>query len=108
MSRISGLPKLPSPGKQWAYAYVSPMAIDDDDPKCFAELINAATKKASANKYDYIVLGLAAAHPLLDIARKICRYREYISHLYLVAWDKSPANINRIKAAIPHPEVALL
>ena len=107
-SSLTGVPRLPPCGKPWAYAYVSPMAIDDDNPELFTRLLLANLHRAPTRGYDYVILGLAETHPLLGVARRSIRHREYTSHLYLVTWDGLPAQLDRLRLAVPHPEVALL
>ena len=105
---ITGLPRLPTVGEPWAYAYVSPLAIDNDDPDVFIRLLQATIRRAGQLGYDYVLLGLAESHPLLATAQRAVRHRRFASSLYLVTWDELPFNFERVKNAIPHPEISLL
>jgi len=108
-SRLSGRIRLPSVGKPWSYAYISPMAVDEDNPDVFTRLLQSTLWRARIKGYDYVLLGLADRHPLLGVARSVARYRrEYTSQLYLVSWDEPPIKTDVTQNAVPHPEAALL
>jgi ribosomal protein S18 acetylase RimI-like enzyme len=101
-----GTPRLPDPGSLLPHAYVSHLAVDDDDPTLFQALIEAACADARAAGYAYLVLGLAAGHPWLPWLRRRFRAREYPSILYTVHWDAGEST--PLDDRLPHVEAALL
>jgi hypothetical protein len=108
LSRILGTPRLPAPGAPLAQAYLSHLAVDGDDPVVFARLLLFALAEAGRRGLDYLVAGFAEGHPLLPVARKLRRAREYASLLQLVHWEDGRAAVEALDGRVPHVEVALL
>jgi hypothetical protein len=96
--------RLPPVGEPLAQAHLSHVADDDDNPHVLAALLAAAMRDAHRARLDYLTIGFAARHPLSEVVRRCYRCREYVSILYSVHWDQSPA----LDGRIPHPEVAVL
>ena len=97
--------RLPPIGAVWPMAFVSHLAVDDDDPAVFTGLLTAAMRKARRTDCRWLALGLAARHPLANVVREQYRPREYASILYLVP---EPGREPVLDGRIPHPEVAVL
>lgn len=98
-------PRLPDPGSTLPHAYVSHLAVDEDDPDLFQALIESACAESRSAGYASLVLGLAARHPWLAWLRRRFRAREYPSILYTVHWDDEEAVLDD---RLPHVEAALL
>jgi hypothetical protein len=107
-ARLVGAPRFPDPGTALPHAYLSHVAVDGDDPKVFARLLRAALDEARRRRYAYVVAGFAERHPLLAVARGLCRAREYGSLLHVVHGEGGAAAASRLDGRVPHVEVALL
>ena len=61
----SATPRLPDPGEALPHAYLSHVAVDEDDPDVFEALAEAAYAEARVRGLAYVVAGFAAGHPFL-------------------------------------------
>ena len=95
---------LPRVGEPIAFAHLAPLAVDDDEPAVLVALLRAALAAARDAGLEFLSVGLATRHPLVDVVRRACPGREYASTLYAVEWGDPAAFDGRIA----HPEVALL
>lgn len=107
LSRLVAIPRLPPPGEPLATAFLSHLAIDDDDPEVFLALLLAVYNDSLGHDLDYLVIGFASRNPFLQAVRRTFHCREYKSVIYLVHWQGGPAPIN-LDGRCPHLEVALL
>jgi hypothetical protein len=89
-------------------AFVSHLAIDDDDPVTVLALLAAASTWAVERGLDYLHLGLAARHPLLRAVQRAFRHRRYVSRIYLVHWADGASEAGALGDRVPHLEVAVL
>jgi ribosomal protein S18 acetylase RimI-like enzyme len=108
LSRVLGGPHLPEPGEPLPHAYVSHVAVDDDDPAIFRTLVETAHAEACARRYAYVVIGFAAGHPWLPWLERRFRPRRYASLLYTVDWGAGAAAVEALDGRLPHVEAALL
>ncbi|MEQ1504009.1 MAG: hypothetical protein ABMB14_17335 [Myxococcota bacterium] len=99
-----GIPRLPAPGAPLKHAYLSHLAVDDDDPEVARALVTWAHDRSLGAGYSYLTTMLAVRHPLYAVLRRALRPLEYRSMLYLAAWATLPPT----PTAIPHLEVAVL
>lgn len=96
---------LPAPGETLPMAFLSHLAVDEDDPDVFRALVSAALQHAGRGAgLRWLLLGLAEGQPLLPVARRF-RPREYGSVLYAV---RSPECRLALDERIPHIEIAIL
>jgi hypothetical protein len=101
---LASLPQLPAPGSTLAQAYLSHVAVEDDDPAIFRALLAAGSTLARKRGFELALTGFAAGHPFAAVVAR-ARPITYRSLLYLVHWpDAEPAISDRL----PHPEIALL
>jgi hypothetical protein len=105
LAPILGTPRLPDPGNSLPHAYLSHLAVDDDDPEIFRALVEAAHAEARARRFVYVVIGLAARHPWTTWLEKRFKPRTYSSILYAVLWEDESTFLD---GRMPHVEVALL
>lgn len=104
---IRGKPMLPAAPCELGLAYLSHLAVDQNDPEKFRDLISRARVAAAARGIRYLALGLTTAHPLHGVlARSFPNYR-YTSRLYTVHWEKG-AICEHVHGRIAHVEVAVL
>jgi hypothetical protein len=109
LSPLMGTPRLPAPGNALQLAYVSHLAVDDDDPRLFQVLWSAVVSSARKRGFEQLVAGFASTHPLLPALRRTSRAREYESILYAAHGDAAGESAIRALEGRPvHLEVALL
>jgi len=108
LSWVLGTPRLPDPGQPLPHAYVSHVAIDEDDPEIFEALVESAHAEACRRRYAYVVIGFAAGHPWLPWLERRFRPRRYESVLYTVDWGEGAAAVAALDGRLPHVEAALL
>jgi hypothetical protein len=97
---------LPPVGGVLPFGFVSHLAVDEDDPDIFSDLIGVARSGAGREGCRWLALGLAARHPLAEQVRRQFRgTREYESILYLV---HEPGSEVALDGRVPHLEVAVL
>jgi hypothetical protein len=99
---------LPDPGEPLPHAYVSHVAVDEDDPEIFRALVESAYAEACARRLAYVVIGFAAGHPWLPWLQRRFRPRRYESMLYTVDWGEGTATVEALDGRLPHVEAALL
>jgi hypothetical protein len=112
-SRFTPIPHLPPVGTTINMAYLSHLAIDDDDPDVFASLLTSACgsgdRRLDDSQRRYFVLGLADRHPLLRAIPRRLRRHTYRTNLYAVHWNDGHAAVAALdNSRIFQPEVALL
>src|SRR6185436_1423673 len=108
LSWVLGTPRLPDPGEPLPHAYISHVAVDEDDPEIFRALVESAHAEACARRFAYVVTGFAAGHPWLPWLERRFRPRRYESMLYTVNWGEGSAAVEALDGRLPHVEVALL
>jgi hypothetical protein len=112
LSAFTRMPRLPEPGKQLNTAYLSHLAVDDDDPQVFTALLAAAVNPGDAWHDDggrgYFVLGLAEGNALRSAIPRRLRRHTYHTNLYAVHWDDGRDAVEALDGRPCHPEVALL
>jgi hypothetical protein len=84
---VLGLPEL---GEPLRMAYLSHVAVVDDDPGVLVELIRGTMVRARERGIRYLVLGLAERNPMLPAVRELFDPIEYGTSLYRVSWEAAP------------------
>src|SRR6185436_3084470 len=107
-ARLLGTPRLPRPGRAISHAYLSHVAVDDDDAEVFEALLARACNDAYDAGHACLIVGFADRHPFLPIVQRHYRSWTYSSVLYAVCWEDGPAALAGIDRRIPHLEVGLL
>ena len=80
---ISCSPRLPSPGCEFACAYLAYALVENDNPELFAELLDAARRMCRDRN---LVLSLHSDDPLARVAKKLGGWR-YGSEFMTVEFD---------------------
>ena len=103
---ILGKPRLPKAPGELNMAYVSHLAVRNNDPVKFIDMVSAARNAAAKKGIEYLALGLTTVHPLHGVMRAAFPHYQYASNLYTVHWDRKRTDI--LHGRIPHVEVAVL
>jgi hypothetical protein len=105
---VFGAPRLPPVGSQLQFAYLSHLAVDDDDPEVAIALVGEALRGARERGIDYVALGLSASGPLAASIQRTFAHRRYESVLYAVVWPDSANAADALDRRPSHPEIAIL
>jgi len=108
VTHLGNWPILPSPNTPFRYCFASHLAIDDDDPQVFALLLRSVYNQAAKQGYDYFMLGLNEANPLLPVVTNSYRHITYTGQLYLVDWNAGDGVHLPVGARLAQPEIAIL
>ena len=108
LSPLIGSPKLPAVGGSVSFAYLSHLAVDDDDAGVFTALLCAARRIAARRGLDHLCIGLGGRHPLMGVALARFGAREYRSRAYVVHWDDGLEAVRALDDRPIHLEVAIL
>jgi hypothetical protein len=101
-------PVLPPAGSRLESAYLSHLNVDPDDVEGITALVASACRAAVARGLDYVMLGLAEAHPLYETIRATFTTHDYVSVVYVVYWEDGEQAATAIDGRLLHPEVAIL
>jgi hypothetical protein len=101
-------PQLPAPGNTLSLAFLSHLAVDDDEPGLILTLIDAAREAARRRGIDLLALGLPCSFPGLEPIIRHTRARPLESTLYLVHREAAGAFLDLIGLESAHAEVAVL
>lgn len=102
------VPRLPPVGGRLHHAFLSHLAVDDDDPLVASALLAPVLDQALVRGFAYVVLSLARRHPLLGPVRRAFRALVYASVLYTVHWGDGADAVARLDGRVPHLDVAVL
>lgn len=103
-----GWPRLPGAGSTLEQAFLSHVAVDDDDPAVLVALIRRAQIEARRRGIALLLIGLGEGNPMLAPVQTKLPHRAYRSRLYLAHWADGGEAVARLSARVPHPEVAVL
>ena len=106
-SPLLSMPRLPPVGSALRQAYLSLIAVDDDDAATFRSLLRAALTLARQRGLEVALAGFAANHPFAAVLRHrhVAKYR---SLLHLVHWRDTQSVAGSIPSRVPHPEIAIM
>ena len=104
---VLGYKRLPSAGSTIRSAYVSFLAIRDDDKTVCLHLLRAAVAAAYHRSKDYLFAGFCDADPLLKVARKL-RHITYRSSMYVFTFTDEEALAGINSWTKPYVEIAAL
>ncbi len=88
---LLGIPPMPNIGELLRQAYLSHLAIDDDDPFMLHVLLAETLRRAHRRGLEYLTLGLDRRSPLYDAIRSRYRARRYENVLYRLDWSTEQA-----------------
>ena len=105
---VLGRPRLPAPGARLESAFLSHVAVAEDDGETLEALIACSCRHAIERGIDYVMISFAQRHPLTEVVRKRFPCHSYVSVLYVVYWEDGAGAAESLDNRIPHPEVAIL
>lgn len=105
---LLGSPRLPRPGSGVAFAYLSHLAVDNDDREVFEALLLSGIQEAASRGLGYLTLGLAERNPLTPVAIARFSPRIYRSRAYLVYWPDGASAVQEVDSRPMHLEAAIL
>ena len=105
---LLGRPRLPPAGARLESAFLSHLAIDEDDDEALVAVVAAACRNAASRGIDYAMISVAARHPLAAVIRKRFPCHDYVSMIYVVFWEDGRDDVDALDGRIPQPEVAIL
>lgn len=108
LSPVTGTPKLPPIGASVAFAYLSHLAVDDNDCGVLTSLLAGALELAAARGVDYVSLGLSARSPIAGAILERFKARTYESRVYVAYWPDGAAAVQALDARPTHLETAIL
>jgi hypothetical protein len=103
---LGGL-KLPAVGNDLAICSAFAIAVDNNDPDVFGQLLAAACEEAGRRKCDHLAVGLHSRDTLCRTMKKR-RHFLYKSDLYVVHWDDGMEDFKALDDRVPYMEVATL
>ncbi|MBX3468861.1 MAG: hypothetical protein KF878_18480 [Planctomycetes bacterium] len=106
LAPLLGTPRLPRAGAALRDAFLSHLAVDDDDP-AVARALLAAALRGARGKHDLVTLALDPTGPLFEVARAF-PHRPYPSVLYAVHWEDGAAAVAALDDRPAWIEAALL
>jgi hypothetical protein len=105
---VLGSPRLPPPRSPLAFAYLSHLAVDNDDREIFEALVVSGLQEAARRGLEYLTLGLAEPNPFAAVALARFTPRIYRSRVYLVYWPDGASAAQGVDSRPMHLEAAIL
>jgi hypothetical protein len=103
---LMGRPHLPPVGRQFPLAYISHLAVDDEQPELALALIDELRCRCAGSGIEALAIGFTARHSLLGCIERRYPTRAYRSCLYRVDWPGAPEI--KLDDRVPHVEAATL
>ena len=102
------LPAIPAPGQPIAQAFLTGLAVMDDDPELALALTAAGIAHAARIGAQVATIGLPAGHAWLAPVRRRFRAIEYQTQLHIAYWPEAAPAVAALDPAPAFPDVALL
>ncbi|HSC26207.1 MAG TPA: hypothetical protein VLD67_02975 [Vicinamibacterales bacterium] len=104
----TGMPRLPENGTRLDSAYLSHVAVDEDDPDVLQALMTAGCLLAADRGIATALAGFPDGSPLLRRARRSFPHRSYDSVLYVAFWEDGEGDARALDGRPANPELAIL
>jgi hypothetical protein len=104
---LRGRPLLPRPGAAFRYLTAALPVVAGDDPQVFGTLLGRLRAARGGGPWEYLLLGLHEADPLLQVARAF-RPACYTTLLYLVCWEDGEGLRGSLGGRPPYLELGSL
>jgi hypothetical protein len=100
-------PRLPAPGAPLRCLMAALFVVAEDEPACAGALVHALVRQAARGLWDYVLLGLHEADPLID-ALGLAGAPAYTTNLYLVCWQDGESLRQALDDRPPYLELGWL
>ena len=107
-ARIIDKPYLPAVGSVLAHAFVSHLAVGQENSDALIALVAKLRMLAAQRDIEFLTLGFAANDLRLTLLRHKFNCREYRSRIYVVRWPGLGGSARELDGRYLGPEVALL
>jgi hypothetical protein len=107
-ARILGRTRLPAVGSTLAHAFVSHLAVGQENSDALIALVAKLRMLAAQREIEFLTLGFAANDLRLTLLRHKFNCREYRSRIYVVRWPGLGGSARELDGRCLGPEVALL
>ena len=107
ISKLFKFSPLPEPNSQLNFFYVSFIAVYDNDPAIFKELIYALYNDFVDMGYSHFLVGLHSNDPLLEVFENFNRIN-LNSRLFAVFWEDGEKLFKQLDNRVPYVELATL
>ena len=104
---LIAMPWLPAPGSPLRPAYLSHVAVEDDDAGVFGALLHAGLAQARRRGFAVTLVGFATGHPFAAVAARHTAIG-YRTLLHVVDWRQTGAALDTLATSVPHPEIAVM
>ncbi|MGH9204050.1 MAG: hypothetical protein ACRD2A_22720, partial [Vicinamibacterales bacterium] len=98
---------LPRVGDEVRSVYASLIHVANDEPALFGRLLREAYNMARARGLEYLLVGLEARDPLLEVVRAY-RHFAYPSRLYLASWSRGGLVHEQLDGRLARVDIATL
>lgn len=99
--------QLPAVGQAVPQAYLSHVAVADEDADAFDRLLRAAENEALRRGLRFLTTGLDPTRPIARVL-EARRAQVVYSRLYLVHWDDGAGEAHELRSRRVHPEIAVM
>ena len=104
---LRGQPGLPRPGGAFRYLMAALPVVADDDANLFATLLETLRDRTAGGPWNYILVGLHEADPLLPLVRRF-QAACYKTQLFVVCWADGESSRARLDGRVPYLELGSL
>ena len=101
------VPRLPPPESKLNAFYVGFIAVDNNNPEIFSDLLSSIYKDHVGSAYEYIIIGLFEQDLLTNAVEKYPHIK-YKIRVFVVCWDDGKEWFQALDNRIPYLEVATL
>jgi len=108
LNKIQGyLPFLPQEGESLNYSSGALIAVRDNNPEVFNDLIKAQINNLTAEEIPLLMIGLHSQDPLAEVAKKHSKIR-FPTRAYVVTWANGEKDYQSLDGRIPYLELGSL
>lgn len=107
LAKVSPLKRLPAPGERVPYLYLSALAIADDSPAVFAQLLATVCNAVRSGPWHYAICGLHQRDPLAAVLENYRRI-EAAGLLFAVYYPEQPNAFAELDHRIPYVDFGVI